>query len=688
MPYQPLTPIGGICKVDSIYANTVKQGYTEAGPGVGRYTDMLAARFIAGRPEKKGGWTPLTSSTMSGICRGMKDWRDFNQNLYCGFGTNTKLYVYSKSITTLLNITPLRFLVTGTLTNPLTTNSTTTVSVAHTAHGLVSGDYVQLTSGTILNNITLANTYFVTVTDANNYTVTVPTAATGSTSGGGGTVSYIYYRTVLSSNPFTTVSGSPIVTVSHTSHGALSGDTVIITGGSAVGGLTLSGSYVILSTTTNTYTIMASSNASSSSTGGGTPNVQYEINIGYSSNGYGTGYGIGTYGSGTYGNNQVSNAYIVNARTWCLDNYGQQLLSNPYNGTIYIWDPTTYTSNNGRAYPMYGAPASGVLSMFVTPERFVFALGGVSNGLVVSWPDQSNYNNWTASITNTANSRTLQIGSYLVGGISARDGTSLVCTNVCAYAFNYSGDAFVYDSTATGRNSGLIGPLAICAFGGNVYWMGPNEFWQWNGTVNPIPSDDIRDYVYTNLNKSQSTKCFAVTNVSKKEVTFYYPVIGSDEITNSVTYHVDQGIWSIDTKSRTSQVDAVLFQYPISADASGNIWQEEYGTDANGSALDSYVVFSPTSISKGDRRCDIMGFMPDFERQTGACSVSILTQTYPEDPQTVVGPYNLGASDTTPLIDLRIGATLVGYKIESNTVGGDYRIGLCQADVNVAGARR
>ena len=688
MPYQSLTPVGGVCKVDSVYSNTLKQAYSSIGPGVGRYTDMLAARFIAGRPEKRGGWTPLTSSTMSGVCRGMKDWRDFTQNLYCGFGTNTKLYVYLNSTTTLLNITPLRVLTTGTLNNAITTNGTTTISIAHTAHGLSTGDYVQLTSTSAVNGVLLANTYFVTVTDANDYTVTVPVAATGSTSGSGGILSYSYYRIALSSNPIATQSGSPIVTITHTSHGALVGDTVIITGATAVGGLTLSGSYVILSTTTNTYTIMASSNASSTATGGGTPNVQYEINIGYTSNGTGTGYGIGTYGSGTYGTAQATSSYIVNARTWCLDNYGQQLLANPYNGTIYIWDPTTYSTNNGRAYPMYGAPASGVLGMFVTPERFVFALGIANNAMVVSWPDQSSYLNWTPLATNTANSRTLHIGSYLVGGLAVRDGSSLVFTNNCTYAFNYSGDSFVYDSTATGRNSGLIGPLAACAFGGNGYWMGVNEFWTWNGTINPLPSDDIRDYVFNNLNKSQATKCFAVTNVAKKEVTFFYPVNGSNEITNSVTYHVDQGFWSIDTKSRTSQIDANLFNYPLSADARGNIWQEEYGTDANGSPLDSYVVFSPTSISKGDRHCDIMGFLPDFERQSGSCTLSILTQTYPEDTQTVAGTYTLGASDTTPLIDVRIGSTLVGYKIESNVVGGDYRLGLCQADVNVSGARR
>jgi len=80
----------GVCRVDSAYANSIKQEYTRRIIFWG-ITDMLAARFIAGRAEKKGGWSPLISTLLTGVCRGSKDWRDFSQNLYCAFGTNSKL---------------------------------------------------------------------------------------------------------------------------------------------------------------------------------------------------------------------------------------------------------------------------------------------------------------------------------------------------------------------------------------------------------------------------------------------------------------------------------------------------------------------------------------------------------------------------------------------------------------------
>lgn len=681
MAYVALNALPGVCKVDSQYSNSIKAAYGATGQVMGRYTDMLNCRFIAGRPEKLGGYAPLTSTILSGTCRGIKDFRDFSQNLYCAFGTNTRLYTYN--YTGITNITPLRAIYTGNMTNSLTTiSSSSTVSVAQTAHGLSTGDYVILTASSAIGGLTIGGVYFVTVTNANAYTFNAGTTATSSVSSGGGQIAFTYYRLTLS-NPFTTVASSQIVTVSQTNHGAAVGDTVIISGASAVGGVTLSGSYTIISTTTSTYIINSGVLATSSATGGGSPTVQYEISIGLSDSGTANGYGVGGYGNSGYGT-YSSTTYQTLARIWSLDNYGQQLLACPYNGTIYVWDPTI----QGRAYPLYNAPTN-ILTIFVTPERFVFALGVNGNYLNVEWADQLNYTLWPPqAATSTANSRTLQIGSYLVGGAAVRDGTSLVLTNNCCYTFNYTGDQFVYDSTAAGRNSGLIAPHSITTYAGNAYWQGDNEFWMWNGSVTPLPSDDIRDYVFKNINVAQAQKFFAVTNTSKKEITFYYTSASSIEIDSSVTFHVDQQCWSINKKVRTAQIDNQLFTYPISTDASGNIWQEEYGTDANGSALHAYITFNPMAISKGDKIMDLIGFLPDFERQTGALTLEILTQNYPDDPQATAVTETLSDDDNAPLIDLRTGARLIGYTLDSNVVGGDFRVGLCQADVQAAGSRR
>ena len=104
-------------------------------------------------------------------------------------------------------------------------------------------------------------------------------------------------------NPFVTTSGSPIVTVTDSGHGATKGDFVTFSNASAVGGLDMNAEFEITSiTSSSVYTVTHSSNASSGATGGGssTVDVEYQISVGPEVNVYGYGWGISAW-NGTNG---------------------------------------------------------------------------------------------------------------------------------------------------------------------------------------------------------------------------------------------------------------------------------------------------------------------------------------------------------------------------------------------------
>ena len=103
--------------------------------------------------------------------------------------------------------------------------------------------------------------------------------------------------TIVQSNPFTTVNGSAIVTVTIPNHGAVVNDFVTFTGASAVGGLTLNGEYEIVTVTNSSvFLITAASNATSGATGGGSVTAAFQIQTGLDSTLYGNGWGAGTWG--------------------------------------------------------------------------------------------------------------------------------------------------------------------------------------------------------------------------------------------------------------------------------------------------------------------------------------------------------------------------------------------------------
>src|ERR1700680_2494562 len=62
-------------------------------------------RWRAGRPEKRGGWSRICNTALSGVCRALHWWTDLAQTAWLAAGTNSNLFVESAGI--LYDITPI-----------------------------------------------------------------------------------------------------------------------------------------------------------------------------------------------------------------------------------------------------------------------------------------------------------------------------------------------------------------------------------------------------------------------------------------------------------------------------------------------------------------------------------------------------------------------------------------------------
>jgi len=150
-----------------------------------KYIDSDFVRFHYGKPERWGGWTnlPNPNKTIVGVVRDTHSWVGLDGLRYLALGTDRKLYIYNEGA--VYDITPIRE--TQALTNPFTTNGTTTVSVADTSHNAKLGDFVTFDSFSSIDGLDMNQEFEITsITSANAYTVTHTSTASGSTSGGGG----------------------------------------------------------------------------------------------------------------------------------------------------------------------------------------------------------------------------------------------------------------------------------------------------------------------------------------------------------------------------------------------------------------------------------------------------------------------------------------------------------------------
>ena len=151
--------------------------------GQGKWTDGDMVRFFQGSAQKIKGWERFLSTTLVGVVRDQHAWVALDGTRYNAFGTDRKLYIYEEGLA--YDITPIRE--TQALTNPFTTNATTSVVVTDTGHGAVKGDFVTFDSFSAIDGLDMNKEFEVTsVANNNAYIVTTTSAASGSTSSGGG----------------------------------------------------------------------------------------------------------------------------------------------------------------------------------------------------------------------------------------------------------------------------------------------------------------------------------------------------------------------------------------------------------------------------------------------------------------------------------------------------------------------
>ena len=155
--------------------------------GEGGWFETNWVRFRSGMPEKIGGWIRNGTDTFKGVCRAMWNWTTLTNDNLLGIGTNQKYYVERGG--SYHDITPWAASAQNLGTNPFATVSgSRKVVVTHTSHGASKGTFVTFASASVFNSVTMNGEFeIVELIDANTYTVSALTTATGTGSGGGST---------------------------------------------------------------------------------------------------------------------------------------------------------------------------------------------------------------------------------------------------------------------------------------------------------------------------------------------------------------------------------------------------------------------------------------------------------------------------------------------------------------------
>jgi len=668
-------------------------------------------RFRQGTPEKIGGWARISISSFLGTCRSLWNWITLANLNLLGVGTNLKFYIENGGLYN--DITPIRSA--AVLSNPFkTTNLLTTVTVTHTAHGAVNGDFVSFSNVATVGGLNLNNEYQITLIDANSYTITAASAATSTVAAGGGTtVSAVYQINVglpfevpltgwgagawgIGTWGFGGTSISALRLWSQSNYGE---DLILGYRGSPIYywyanyGLTPALSTITIASPAVVTTPLTLLN--------GTPVIF--TNSGYPS-ALPTGLVVGTT---YYVKNVSGNTFNLAATPTgaAINTSGTQ------SGTHYIMPNAVPVSS------LSGATSVPLMQNFIyvsDVSRFVFAFGTndigstVQDPMLIRWSDQESVVDWYPSATNQAGSVRLSHGATIVTAIQTRQ-EIVVWTDSTLYSLQYLGPPYVWGVQLLGDNISILGQNAVAQASGVVYWMGTDKFYSYDGRVNTL-NCDLRKFIYQDINLGQNQQVFGSTNEGFNEVWWFYCSANSTAIDKYVVYNYLEKTWYYGTMNRTAWLDSGLRDYPIAANplsaTTGNIVNQEYGNDDNATGtpvgINAYISSSEFDIGDGNNFGFIWRMLPDLTFSGSDASPT------PQLTMTLYPMVNSGSGTGTPVaanvnqltgaqytitegftgqVFTRVRGRQMILKVESTQLGTQWQLGATRIDIRPDGRR-
>lgn len=609
----------------------------------GGWFDGDKIRFRFGYPEKIGGWARLGNSTFLGSCRALHIWRTLGLETYLGVGTHLKYYIeYGQGY---YDVTPIRRTTSAGAVTFAAVNGSSVLTVSDPTHGAVAGDFVTYTDAASLGGVITADILnqeyqIASVVDSSTYTILARAVA-------------------------------------------------------SLSQVTINGVY--------TPTFVAA-NASDTGDGGAGVIGAYQINIGLDTSVFGTGWGAGPWSRGAWGSAATIDLVKDTLRLWKHDNFGEDLLFNVVNGGIYLWDSSAGLSNNrGVAISdlagAISAPTVATQIMVSDIDRHVIAFGcdpftdvGVQDPLLIRFSDQESVVDWLPTATNTAGDLRLGSGSKIIRAVETRQQT-IIFTDVSMYAMQFIGPPFTFGLSKVSENITVQSPNAVVAVDDRIFWMGRNEFYVYEGTVNRLPCS-VRDLVFNDMNFDQVEKIFAAANTANSEIWWFYPSANSTENDRYVAFNYLENLWFYGSLARTAWLDRGIEQLPMAASTDHRLYNHETGFDDGStvpaSPIDAFVQSSPLDMGDGEQFIFMRRMIPDVDfrnSSTASPSIDVTTRVRNTPNGNYLRTTTSTIDESTEQIHLRLRGRQFSVRIASDGSGVGWRLGSMRYDLRPDGRR-
>jgi len=704
---------------------------------MGGWYDGNLVRFREGYPEKLGGWQAETFDRYVGEATKLFVYSTADGAELAGLATTKKVYV--RGGTSLYDITPIRATFVSTATdNCFTTNTTAgtegQVLVTIVGHGATTGDFVTFSGAVTTNGITAAQlnlNFEVTVLTSDTFTI--QTAGTATSAGtGGGTGITAAFEINIGADSSVAGYGWGAGTWSRGAWGSGATVPAIVTvrlifmdnfNNDLIFNLNNEGQIFFWE-----YDAAFSNRAVLlSSIAGAIAVPQKTEKTLFAPSGHLLCLGASEYSQTSTAGAAISSitststtATVTTGSAHGLSTGDYVVLSGQtttaYSGEYQI----TVTSTTTFTYTLLASTTSpaSVAGTYAVQDYS----GGAFNPMLIRWADVNadvgpKPEVWKPQLANTAGFLFVKEGSKIITGANVRQET-LVWTNTSLSTIQFLGTAEVFSLQLLSSDTNIMGPNAFASVNNNMYWMGTDNFFVYDGRVNVLKCPLLR-YVFNDINREQAQLVYGGTNKEFNEVIWFYCSGGaapSTTIDRYVIYNYRDDVWYYGQLNRTTWVDAGINTFPL-ATSGGYIYSHENGPNdgqplgAAPLAINSFIESAFMDIDEGEFYMLTKRVIPDVDFATSETvdPVTGATLTPAVDMQVAVTKFPGAATSTTDVagttltrgvttssatidqytnqVFIRARGRQMNFKISSNTVGTQWQLGDARVDAQPDGLR-
>jgi hypothetical protein len=357
------------------------------------------------------------------------------------------------------------------------------------------------------------------------------------------------------------------------------------------------------------------------------------------------------------------------------------------------------------------------------PYTFIFGNDGYVAFSVAG--DPTDYTSLGSGAANIASQKIVKAIALRGGPGNSPSGLFWSADALVRASFVGGASVFQFDTIST--QSSILGANTVIEYDGIFYWVGTDRFLMFNGVVREIENNMNLNYFFDGLNQSQRQKVFAMKVPRYGEIWWCYPRGDAIEPSHAVIYNIRENTWydcELPNGGRSAAVSPTVFPKPIMTGVVPSVgpenirvteaddvritqddnvrvtqdsevdqyrlWVHEVGVDAidglNLQPVLSYFETADLSLpvtAQENKALQVLMIEPDFV-QSGDMTMQVTGRANAKAPEVSTEPHTIYETPPTPqdqVVYFKTQRRELRFRFESNTLGGNYQMGLVLAHV-------